>query len=242
MPRISQIQDAMLRGDCFHALHGKGKLAASKNEFQLCGQVAVISRHFAALPHFFGEGAKDFLDFLLLRRHELCQVIVQSHGNHRLHEKGLPRGGTVVDDAVEFVAILLFHRHHVAAISLGHDGFAEIGRLVLVRHQLLEGFADAVLNHFLFRADAGQLRRRAVAHFAVFVENPMDMVDELFLGNDERRDFLQRRIHQVPLPFEVVVHFFIGFQRRGEIDKFLGEKDHLLPRFAQDFPDVVGLA
>ena len=147
-----------------------------------------------------------------------------------------------MDDAVEFVAILFFDRHHVAAISLGHDGFAEIGGLILVGHQLLEGLADAILDHFLFRADAGELRRRPVAHFAMLVKDAVDMVDELLLGDDESRDFLQSGIHQVPLPFEVVVHFFIGFQRRGQVDEFLGEEDHLLPRFAKDVSDIVGFA
>ena len=74
----------------------------------------------------------------------------------------------------------------------------------------------------------------------MLVKDPVDMVDQLLLGNDEGRNFLQSGIHQVPLPFEVVVHFFIGFQRRGQVDEFLGEKDHLLPRFAKDVSDVVG--
>ena len=123
--------------------HGKSQSGPGEDEFHIRSQAAVIFRHFHRLLHLVCQVLQDVLDFLLFRRRHFRQIVVQFHGSHGFHEKGLACGGAVVDDAAEFIAVFFLHRHHVAAVSLGDNGILQVGRHVLILKDMLEGTADS---------------------------------------------------------------------------------------------------
>ena len=242
MPCFPEVQYLSPGPQCLHRLHGQGQFCPGEDEFQFRGQVAVIPRHFHGLLHFFREVPEDFLDFLLLRRRHFGQVVIQLHGHHGFHEQGLPRGGPVMDNAGELVPVLFLHRHHVPAVPLGNDGILQVGRHVLVLEDVLERAADAGLHGLLLGPDTGQLQGGAVLHFPMVVKDPVNPVNQAVLGHDEGGQFFQGGVQEMLLPFEIVVHLFIGVQGIRQVQEFLRRKDAVLFRLFQEGPDIVGLS
>ena len=78
--------------DGFYSLHGECQFRTRKNKLQLGRKVTVVLRNFPCLFHLLGKCAEDFLYFLLFRSRELREVVIQAHGDHRLHKKRLPGG------------------------------------------------------------------------------------------------------------------------------------------------------
>ena len=78
--------------DGFHPLHRESQFRTCKNKLQLGRKAAVVLRDFPCLLHLLGKCAEDFLYFLLFRSREFCEVVIQAHGDHRLHKKRLPGG------------------------------------------------------------------------------------------------------------------------------------------------------
>ena len=157
MAGFPKVQDAPFGVEGLDAFHGKGQAGFGKDEFHIRSQAAVVSCDICRLFYFFRQSFQNFPDFLLFRRCHFRQVVVQFHGHHRFHEESLSGGGTVVDDAAEFVAVFFLHRHHVAAVPLGNDGVLQVGCLVLILQNVPKGPADSGLHRFLLGAYAEEL-------------------------------------------------------------------------------------
>ena len=144
-------------------------------------------------------------------------------------------------DPFKFIPVFFLDWYDIATISLRHDGVLKIGGLILILDDLLDRLADPILNHFLLRADAGKTRGGAVTDLAMLIEDLMDPCNQLFLRNDERSKLFERRIDQMTLAFEIVMHLLIRFERCGEINEFLRHQDHVFPSFFQCLGDVMRL-
>lgn len=69
----------------------------------------------------------------------------------------------------------------------------------------------------------------------------MSFYTEFSIARNERSKLFERRIDQMTLAFEIVMHLLIRFERCGEINEFLRHQDHVFPSFFQCLGDVMRL-
>ena len=211
--------DAPLHDFGGHTPHTKRQPRPGKDTVQHHQKVIVLADVLPVGGAVAGKFGQNAVYLLLLQRFQLPQLIVGLHHPHRLHKEGAAAGRKVVDQAGHIVFMLRLHRHHIAAVALGDDGFLQVFGLI-GGDDALQNIPDLAGRGPFPAADVGQFGAGGVGDLLLRENGAGDLLLQKAVGGQALKERVQGRFL---LAFGGIFHGRAGAsQHSGNIQKLPG--------------------
>src|SRR5688500_9372603 len=120
--------------------------------------------------------AQDALHFARLGNFQLAQAVHRIDRYGRLDEEGAACRGLIVNDAADLRAPLAAYRYDVTAFANTDRRILHLEPVRERRHVVLELPDDFCARAAQLAADAAELARRIVTHFATVIDRALDLL------------------------------------------------------------------